>query len=381
MDLFLVVTPLDFLANFTFRTMAIGTTLIGATSGALGTFLYLRKQSLISDVIGHSAIFGVMVAFVVASTVFGINGRSMVVLTIGAVVCSTLSALLANWIASVSQLRIDAAMVISLSIFYGAGMVMLQRIVHSSLPNRGGIDKYMFGNAATLGTGDIFAIGMFSTLAIGVMLLLWKEFKVFTFDPVLAQSIGFSPRILGPVLAIATTIAVVIGVKAVGLVLMIAFAIMPAAAARQWVHHLWSMVAVSSTIGGGAGLVGSYVAVNFGKVPTGPVVVLILFAVFTFSLLFAPERSVIRRYFVRRAKMRELQREVGAESSKSCGFTARAKTRPTETDFGTPAATCSFAPAENDRHALVETHLFASAEKNPPATTCPFTSAEAFERR
>lgn len=387
MDLFLIVTPLDFLANFTFRTMAIGTTLIGATSGALGTFLYLRKQSLISDVIGHSAIFGVMVAFVVATTVFGINGRSMVVLTIGAVIFSTLSALLANWIASVSQLRIDAAMVISLSIFYGAGMVMLQRIVHSSLPNRGGIDKYMFGNAATLGTGDILAIAMFSSLAIGVMLLLWKEFKVFAFDPVLAQSIGFSPRILGPVLAIATTIAVVIGVKAVGLVLMIAFAIMPAAAARQWVHHLWSMVTLSAAIGGGAGLVGSYLAVNFGKVPTGPVVVLILFGAFTFSLLFAPERSVIRRYIVRRAKMRELRREVGVESAKPGGLAAWTKTGSVETHLGASAATDLVAPATTrtgasaDNAPLAPAHPFSPAENNLHAVTNPLAPAEACEKR
>lgn len=302
-----LIPPLEFISNFTFRTMLIGTTLIGATSGALGSFLYLRKQSLISDVIGHSAVLGVMVSFIFATAVLGVNGRSMLTLTIGAVISSTLAVLLANSITKDTRIRIDAAMAIILSIFYGAGMVLMRLIMHSKLPNRGGIDKYMFGNAATLATDDLVTIAVFAGGAILIMLLFWKEFKVFTFDPILSTSLGFSPKILGPLMAGTTTVAIVIGVKAVGLILMIAFAIMPAAAARQWTKRLSTMVLLASAIGGLAGALGSYISVNLGKVPTGPVVVLVLFLVFIFSLLFAPERSVLRRSFARRAKMRKIR--------------------------------------------------------------------------
>lgn len=296
----------DMLANYTFRTMLIGATMIGGISGALGCFLYLRKQSLISDVIGHSAVAGVMVAFVVATAVLGVNGRSMLTLTIGAVISSTLAVLMANWISRDSRIGMDAAMAICLSLFYGAGMVLMRIITHSKLPGRGGIDKYMFGNASTLVTEDLYVIGGFGGLAVLVMLVLWKEFKVFAFDPVLAAMQGFSPRILIPVLMSSATIAVVIGVKAVGLILMIAFAIMPAAAARQWTKRLSTMVALASAIGALSGAVGSIVAVNAGRVPTGPVVVFVLFLVFIFSMLAAPQRSVLRRSLVRRRKAREL---------------------------------------------------------------------------
>ena len=310
MDLLNSVIPgvglADMLTNYTFRTMFIGATMIGAISGALGCFLYLRKQSLISDVIGHSAVAGVMVAFVVATAVLGVNGRSMLTLTIGAVVSSTLAVLMANWISRDSRIGMDAAMAICLSLFYGAGMVLMRIITHSKLPGRGGIDKYMFGNASTLITEDLYVIGGFGGLAVLVMLVLWKEFKVFTFDPVLAAMQGFSPRILIPVMMTSATIAVVIGVKAVGLILMIAFAIMPAAAARQWTKRLSTMVALASAIGAFSGAVGSIVAVNAGRVPTGPVVVFVLFLVFVFSMLAAPQRSVLRRSLVRRRKAREL---------------------------------------------------------------------------
>ncbi|MCS4485070.1 metal ABC transporter permease [Gleimia sp. 6138-11-ORH1] len=305
----------EFLTNYTFRTMLIGTTLIGLTSGALGCFLYLRKQSLISDVIGHSAIAGVMLAFIIAAGILNIEGRSMLVLTIGAVISATIAVLISNWVTQDSRVSIDAAMAISLSLFYGIGMVLMRQITRSSLQGRGGIDKYMFGNAATLLESDLYTIGFFGGLALLIMLIFWKEFKVFTFDPVLATQMGFNPRILNPLMMGAVTIAIVIGVKAVGLILMIAFAIMPAAAARQWTKRLSSMVLLSALIGGFSGAVGSYLSANLGRVPTGPIVVIILFTIFLVSLTFAPERSVLRRLVMRRAKAKELEAIVRGELS------------------------------------------------------------------
>ncbi|MDO4665816.1 MAG: metal ABC transporter permease [Actinomycetaceae bacterium] len=309
-----LIGPVEFLSNFTFRTMLVGTALVGGFSGALGCFLYLRKQSLIADVIGHSAIAGVMGAFVFATAIVGVDGRSMLVLTIGATISATASVIFAQWITHHSQLTMDAAMAISLALFYGIGMVALRAIVHSSLPNRGGIDKYMFGNAATLTNEDLLTIAIFGGGALLIVLIGWKAFKVFTFDPILAQMLGFSPRATSLILAGATTIAVVIGVKSAGLILMVAFAIMPAASARQWTKRLSHMVGLATAIGAGSGVVGSYLAVNLGKVPTGPVIVLVLFTVFLISLGFAPERSVIRRYFMRRAKMRALRAQAYSEA-------------------------------------------------------------------
>lgn len=139
--------------------------------------------------------------------------------------------------------------------------------------------------------------------------LLWKEFKVLTFDPVLCRTMGLSTRILGPLLLGTVTVAIVIGIKAVGLILMVAFAIMPAAAARQWTRHLWSMIALAGLIGALSAAIGSYLAVSLGSIPTGPIIVLVLSAVLAVSLLAAPRRSLLRRRRAQRALRRRLLAE------------------------------------------------------------------------
>ena len=105
-----IVPASEFFGSYTYRTMLIGTVLIGLFSGGLGCLLYQRKQSLLADVIGHSAIAGVVGAFMVSTAVFNVNGRSMATLTIGAVISSALAALLANVISAHSRVSIDAAM-------------------------------------------------------------------------------------------------------------------------------------------------------------------------------------------------------------------------------------------------------------------------------
>lgn len=99
----------------------LGTTVIGLVAGALGTFAYLRKQSLISDVISHSALPGTLLAFLTAVTVFSIDGRNMVVLIIGATIVGTIATMFANAVTNSTKIRIDTSMAVTLTIFFGAG--------------------------------------------------------------------------------------------------------------------------------------------------------------------------------------------------------------------------------------------------------------------
>lgn len=314
-----VVGPGALLASYTFRMMLLGTSIVGLTAGVLGAFLYLHKQSLVSDIIGHAATLGVAGSFIIATAVLGIGGRSMLVLTIGSIIASTCAVLLANWIAARSPVGLDAAMTICLALFYGGGIVLMRIIVHSSLPERGGITSYMFGNAATLTRADLVTIVAFGAASLIVVAVCWKELALLTFDPIACRAMGFSPRVLSPLLLGTATVAIVIGIKAVGLILMVAFAIMPAAAARQWTHHLWSMVGLSGLIGGASGAIGSALAVNLGRVPTGPVVVLVLSILLVASLLGAPERSILRRRARLRAQRRELLSRITAEAHRAEG--------------------------------------------------------------
>ncbi|MBV7363369.1 metal ABC transporter permease [Actinomycetaceae bacterium TAE3-ERU4] len=306
------VTLTEMFTNYIYRTVALGTAIIGGCSGAIGCLLYLRKQSLLSDVVGHSAIAGVMAAFAVATVFLNIDGRSMLVLTIGALISSLVSVLMTEWITRHSKLSQDAAMSICLALFYGLGITGLHLITHSTLPNRGGIKDYMFGKATSLSDDDVHVMFLLALGVIIVVMVLWKEIKLFIFDPVLAATSGFKSSILTPILLTCATISIVIGVKAVGLILMVAFAIMPAASARQWTKRLSTMVVLAAFIGMTCALMGTYISIRIGKVPTGPVIVILLFLVFVISMIAPPERSVLRRVIKRNQIRGRLNRDLAA---------------------------------------------------------------------
>lgn len=307
--------PVEFFGNHIFRMVFFGTTVIGVVAGALGAFAYLRKQSLISDVIGHAALPGALIAFLLAVAAFGMDGRSMLLLIVGAVVTGTISALFANVIAARTKIAIDTAMAISMTTFFGLGMLLLRIIANNPFPGKGGIQHYLFGNAASITRADLttsIAVGAF---ALALMVVFWKEFTLRTFDPVLSTMLGFRARVIDTLMFSTIVIAIVIGVKAVGFVLMVAFVVTPPAAARQWTNTLPAMVILSAVFGGlGSGL-GAYLSISIGNVPTGPVIVLVLFAIFLVSLVASPKRSIVvtalRRARARQALKRELLPEGG----------------------------------------------------------------------
>lgn len=291
-----MISFLDFISEFSFRRIIIGTALIGISAGVVGVFLYLRRQALLSEVIGNSATPGVMGIFLaVAASPLLIDARSMPVLTIGALVTGLLAAVLANYIADTTRIGIDSTMAVMSSLFLGGGLVLLQVIQRSRIKGKGGMEELMFGNAATLTNGDVRTIAAVSVLVLVVLAVLWRPFSMMTFDPVLSRVSGMPLRWLTPLLLSLIVLAVVIGVKAVGLILMISFAVFPPAAARQWTRTVASMAALSGTMGGFAAVVGTYLSVAVGKVPTGPMIVLVLGGIALVSLVFAPRRGQVVR--------------------------------------------------------------------------------------
>ncbi|MGB3413238.1 MAG: metal ABC transporter permease, partial [Microbacteriaceae bacterium] len=306
---------LEFLGNHIFRNVLFGTVIIGLVSGALGSFAYLRKQSLMSDVVSHAALPGTMIAFLFGVLVLGGDGRNMVSLIVGAMVVGTLAAFFANAIANHSKLKIDSAMAIVLALFFGGGMLLLRIITDSALPGKGGVQNYLFGNASVITSADLITIGITGAIAIVVMMLFFKEFALQSFDKEFARTLGFSSRIVDSVMFISIVVAVVIGVKAVGLVLMVAFMVTPPAAARQWTQKLPSFVALSAAIGALGSAIGAYLSIVWGGIATGPVIVIVLFILFLISLLFSPKRSIIGRALQQRKAKQRLLAALRAEAA------------------------------------------------------------------
>lgn len=306
---------IEFFDNHTYRMVFFGTMTIGLVAGALGSFAYLRKQSLISDVISHAALPGTLLTFLTAAVVLGVDGRNMIGLIIGAVVVGTIAVLFANGVTRTSKIRIDTAMAVALTIFFGAGMLLMRIIANGVFPGKGGIQDYLFGNASVITIADLTTSIIVGSLALVLMLVFWKEFALRTFDPDHSTVLGFRARTIDMLMFTTIVIATVIGVKAVGLVLMVAFVVTPPAAARQWTRTLPGMVALSAMFGALGSGIGAYLSIVLGKVPTGPLIVLTLFAIFLFSLLFSPRRSIITRIVTQARARSALKRELVLEGA------------------------------------------------------------------
>lgn len=304
---------LEILLDRTFLTVGLGTGLIGAVSGALGCFAYLRRQALIGDVVSHSSLLGIIIAFIVSDWVLGRGSKSFLVLIPGAIVAGTAALLLTRAITHRTRVKEDAALGVMLAIFFGTGIMLLrvaQRSPHIS--GHAGLEDYVFGLAAALTISDLIMIVVLGVVSIGTMLLLWPSLKLHTYDRAFAQTVGLNASRLDTILLILLVIGIVIGIHAVGVVLMIALIVTPASAARQWTRSLGGMVILAAVFGALSGVFGSLLSATYRGAPTGPMIVLVATALFVLSLLFAPRRGVVARLRARTARARALQREGGA---------------------------------------------------------------------
>lgn len=304
---------LDLLLDRTFLTVGLGTGLIGATSGALGCFAYLRRQALIGDVVSHSSLLGIVVAFLVSDWVLGTGSKSFSVLIPGAIVAGAAALLLTRAITTRTRVKEDAALGVMLAIFFGTGIMLLrvaQRSPHVS--GHAGLEDYVFGLAAAITTADLVMIGILGVTSIGAMLLLWPSLKLHTFDRAFAQTVGLDAHRLDTILIVLLVIGIVIGIHAVGVVLMIALIVTPASAARQWTRSLGGMVVLAAVFGALSGTLGSLLSAMYRGAPTGPMIVLVATAIFVVSLIAAPRRGVLARARARAARVRRLAQRGGA---------------------------------------------------------------------
>ena len=214
------------------RVVVLGVVLIAAASALIGCFLFLRKSSLVGDAIAHASLPGVCAAFVV------FESRHPAILLVGAMVSGWLSMQLINTILRRTKLKADVAIGIALSWLFGIGIVMLTAIQQSGLPNQSGLDHFLFGNAAGMQWREVVTFGAFAVVLITAVFLLYRPWKLMLFDRAHAEAIGLPVRWLEAALSLLTVLAVAIGIQTVGVVLMAALLITPAAAARFWTHRL-----------------------------------------------------------------------------------------------------------------------------------------------
>jgi manganese/zinc/iron transport system permease protein len=291
----------DLLFDYTLRTVALGAGSLGIVAGALGTYAVLRRQSLLGDAISHAALPGIVLAFILTGM------KSTLVLVLGAAVAGWLGTLVVMTVVRHSRLPEDSALGIVLSVFFGAGLVLLTYVQRLPDASQAGLDRFLFGQAATMLERDVVIIASLGAIALLAVLLFWKEFKLLSFDPEYGASLGMPMRAIDILLTTFLVIAIVIGLQTVGVVLMSALVIAPAAAARQWTNSLAVMVLLAALFGAVSGVTGAVLSSVATGVPTGPTIVLAATVLVLFSMAFAPERGLVFAAVQRRRQRREIR--------------------------------------------------------------------------
>jgi manganese/zinc/iron transport system permease protein len=292
--------------SITFNVM-LGTALLGATAGAIGTFAVLRRRALVGDMLSHAALPGICIAFMI------MQNRNLIGLSLGALASGLLAVGVVTVITRWTRTKEDAAIGIALSVFFGAGIVLLSIVQRNTSGNQAGLDKFLFGETAGMRSSDIQLLIATALFALAIVIALYKEFQLLSFDTDFAAAQGWPTLVLDLVMMGTLAVVTVVGLPIVGVILMAAMIILPGAGARFWTNHLGRTIALASMAGAAAGAIGTFLAsplpeqwLGFAAgeagasrkaVPPGPLIVLVAATFFLASLLFAPRTGVIARAF------------------------------------------------------------------------------------
>ncbi len=287
--------------DYTLRTVASGVVILGIVSGAFGAFALLRRQSLLGDAMSHAAFPGVVLAFMLTGQ------KSPLVLVLGAIAAGLAGVLLLIAITRYTRIKEDTSLGIILSVFFGFGLVLLTWLQRNPDARQAGLSSFLFGQAATLLRSDVVVMAAFGGSALLLMAIFWKEFKLLSFDREFGASLGFPMGLLDALLTFLLVVAIVIGLQTVGVILMSAMVVAPAASARQWTNRIGSMVILSAAFGAVSGLGGAVISSMGSGLSTGPVIVLCASAIVLVSLLFAPGRGVVWNQLRRRQRRQRIQ--------------------------------------------------------------------------
>ncbi|GGF89488.1 hypothetical protein GCM10010916_03540 [Paenibacillus abyssi] len=285
----------------------LSTLILGMASGMIGCLAYWKRQSLMSDALSHAALPGVVIAFALIGTKF------LPVIIAGAAVSALIGALLIQWIRSSSRIKEDTAMGIILSVFFGLGIMLLTIVNRTASGNQSGLDGFIFGQAASMTRQDVYVMLFLALIVMLVVFIAFKEWKLFLFDADFAKGLGMSNRLMNGVYLAVLVLVIVIGIQAVGVILMAALLIIPAVSARYWTHSFKWMIILSALFGGGAGMLGTMISTLGKGWPTGPFIVVASSAFFIFSLLFGAQKGLLIKALQLRTQKKQLIRPWNAQ--------------------------------------------------------------------
>jgi len=282
------------LRDYNTRVVMLGTMVLGMAAGVVGTFMLLRKRALMADSLSHATLPGIGLAFIVATSLGG-TGKSLPVLLAGALISSTIGVGCVLLICRYTRIKQDTALGIVLSVFFGLGIAIMGIVQKMETGHAAGLQSFIYGKTASMIASDARMIVWAAAAVAIASVLLFKEFSLLCFDQDFAQSQGWPVVALDMAMMSLVVAVTVIGLQAVGLILIVAMLIIPAAAARFWTDHLVTLVLTSAAIGGASGLFGAGASALVPRLPAGAVIVIVAGIVFAFSMTFGTARGILVR--------------------------------------------------------------------------------------
>ncbi|HYE61313.1 MAG TPA: iron chelate uptake ABC transporter family permease subunit [Phycisphaerales bacterium] len=287
------------------RVVLLGTSVLGVASAVIGTFAVLRRRSLVGDAVAHAALPGVCAAY------FAVGDRNFAAFMLGALVFGVAAAAFVSFVRSATRIKEDAAIALAIGGFFGVGIVLSRMIQNQPGGNRAGIDSFIYGKAASMVGDDARLILVVAAAVLGTAALFYKEFKALCFDRDFAASQGWPTLTLDLLLMGLICTCTVVGLPAVGVVLMVSLLVIPPVAARFWTNRLSTMLLIAAVLGGVSGVLGTALSATLPVPedvpsrgwPTGPLITLVATAIFVVSLLLAPRRGLVGD-LVRRVSLR-----------------------------------------------------------------------------
>lgn len=285
------------------RLALIGCILLGLNCGLLGGFIVVRRMSLVGDTLSHAVLPGIALGFLWNMT------KDPVAILIGATLVGGLSMLTVNAITRTTRLKEDSAMGLVLSSFYAVGVCLIGMIQKLPTGNKSGIDKFLFGQAAALNGGDIALMAVTAAATLLFVLVGYRGLLTLSFHRAFGESLGIPVGLLHHVMMLLTAFAVVTAMQAVGVVLVSAMLIVPAATACLLTDRMHRVLIYSAVIGIGTAALGAFFSFLGNNLPTGPFMVLAGAAVFTVAFLFSPRQGWITRLWRQRSQRERIERE------------------------------------------------------------------------
>lgn len=287
------MNPFLFFVDPVLRAPTIGCMLMCLSAALVGVVTFLRKQSLLGESLSHAAFPGLIFGVLAAG---GLSQSELApfIIIFGAFLSALLGLLSIYFLEKFLKIRPDSALCFVLSVFFGIGITLASRVQFTETALYKQSLSYLYGQAATMTDIHIFIYGILSFFVLVSVLLFYKEIQAVTFDRDYSKTVGIRVYLVEGVVYFLIVLAIVIGIRSVGVVLMSAMLIAPAAAARQYTNKLSRMLVYAGIFGLISGYLGNYFSVLF-FIPTGPMIALVAGTIAFFSLLFAPERGLITR--------------------------------------------------------------------------------------